>query len=227
MNRFIVMAVAVGMLTAGGAARAAEKESLIDWPARAATVKVGMTRAEVEKILPRWNPPKSSDLLAWVGEVHVVGGRFSRSESYFVADGWLAAVSYDYASRESSTNSAGRLPTQGAAFEPQLTLSKLEDLHGPWNRLREPVKIQKIKRSSEVKKELMAKAASIKVGMTRAEVEKILPNKVGWRMIGEESENYQVAEEWFVEVAFDHADRLVASVKFKKVERSVPPKPTP
>ena len=56
MNRCIVMAVAAVMLAAGGAARAAEKEAPIDWPARAATVKVGMTRAEVEKIMPKWIP---------------------------------------------------------------------------------------------------------------------------------------------------------------------------
>jgi len=31
MNRLMVMAVAVVMLAAGGAARAAEKEALIDW----------------------------------------------------------------------------------------------------------------------------------------------------------------------------------------------------
>ncbi len=59
MNRFMVMAVAVGMLAAGGcgAERDAAKEAPIDWPARAATVKVGMTRAEVENILPRWKSP--------------------------------------------------------------------------------------------------------------------------------------------------------------------------
>ncbi|MCX6900558.1 MAG: hypothetical protein NT105_17905 [Verrucomicrobia bacterium] len=215
-NQFIVTAAVAGMLAAGGVARAAEKEAPIDWPARAATVKVGMTRAEVEKILPRWTLPKSSYLSAWVGEVQVVGGRFSRSESYFVADGWLAAVSYDYASRESSTNSAGRLPTQGAAFEPQLTLSKLEDLHGPWNRLREPVKVQKIKRSSDEKIDWPARAATVKVGMTRAEVEKILPklqhprgSTVSYGSITmTDSWNaavYWVSQDWRVTVKYDYS----------------------
>jgi len=57
MNRLMLMAAVVALLAAGAAARAAEKEAPIDWPARAATVKVGMTRAEVEKILPRWSMP--------------------------------------------------------------------------------------------------------------------------------------------------------------------------
>lgn len=52
----LVAIAAVLLLAAGGAARAAEKEVPIDWPARAAMVKVGMTRAEVEKILPKLHP---------------------------------------------------------------------------------------------------------------------------------------------------------------------------
>jgi len=60
MNRFTLMAVVL-LLATGGTATAAEKEA-VDWPARAAMVKVGMTRAEVEKILPRWVPvPYSSE----------------------------------------------------------------------------------------------------------------------------------------------------------------------
>jgi hypothetical protein len=51
MKRVMMWAMAAWLL-AVGAATAAEKETAIDWPARAATVKVGMTRAEVEKILP-------------------------------------------------------------------------------------------------------------------------------------------------------------------------------
>jgi len=57
MNRWTTIAV-TALLAAGAAATAAEKETAIDWPARAATVKVGMTPAEVEKILPRWVAPQ-------------------------------------------------------------------------------------------------------------------------------------------------------------------------
>jgi hypothetical protein len=65
MNRFVVMAVAVVMLAAGGAARAAtaaEKEK-DHWLALAATVKAGMTRAEVEKILPMCTSTKAHPLV--------------------------------------------------------------------------------------------------------------------------------------------------------------------
>lgn len=51
MKQMMMCVIAAMLLAAGGVARAAEKETPIDWPARAATVKVGMTRAEVEKIL--------------------------------------------------------------------------------------------------------------------------------------------------------------------------------
>jgi len=57
-RKYMAMAAVAMLLAAGGAARAAEKET-DHWLALAATVKVGMTRAEVEKILPEWKPPVS------------------------------------------------------------------------------------------------------------------------------------------------------------------------
>ncbi len=79
----------VVLLAAGGAARAAEKEAPIDWPARAATVKVGMTRAEVERILPRWNAP-SVHRINW----HMIGEN-SFYTTYRIAEKWSVVAHYD------------------------------------------------------------------------------------------------------------------------------------
>jgi len=156
-NQFIVMAVAVGMLTAGGAARAAEKEAPIDWPARAATVKVGMTRAEVEKILPRWNPPGyqvhgvDTDTkttlemrdgkrvmvmqkpLKGTGDALSFDDGFPRSEWYLVAEDWRVEVVYDY--------TGGGMPVRGPNGEVAIRYSVYAQ-----NRLLRPVKIEKIEK---------------------------------------------------------------------------------
>ncbi len=97
------------LLAAGGcgAERDAAKESPIDWPARAATVKVGMTRAEVEEILPRWEPPYKPPLgtnapitpghyLAIYGGGAGVSGR----EIYWVSEDWEVTVCYSGSSKE-------------------------------------------------------------------------------------------------------------------------------
>jgi len=95
MNRFVMMAVAVVMLTAVGAARAAEKEAPIDWPARAATVKVGMTRAEVEKILPPMEEIKGGTIINHYANC-----------TYRVSNDWEVTAMYDLLSAESSTSPA-------------------------------------------------------------------------------------------------------------------------
>jgi len=52
----LIVILAAALAGGSGAERDTAKEAPIDWPARAATVKVGMTRAEVWKILPPWKP---------------------------------------------------------------------------------------------------------------------------------------------------------------------------
>jgi hypothetical protein len=105
----MMWAMAAALLAAGGAASAAEKEARIDWPARAATVKVGMTRAEVEKILPRLNPlPKPERKPGEPRELMPRGYHAKCSkipsecvivsiygdETYLVAKDWEVTVSY-------------------------------------------------------------------------------------------------------------------------------------
>ena len=160
MNRFMVMAVAVVILAAGGygAERDAAKEAPIDWPARAATVKVGMTRAEVDKILPRWIPPRSHEKTRseqpddkhililddqdvrspQTGVVLGTGAGFSRSQSYFVAEDWRVEVCYDF--------SCGGEPVwtnEGVKIN--------KDWFHPQNRLLRPVKIEKIVKPAPLK----------------------------------------------------------------------------
>ena len=85
MNRFVMMVAAAEVLAV---AAAAEKEAPIDWLARAATVKVGMTRAEVEKILPEW---KSANAHPCVGTS--AGWRYVYV-TYPVSENWSVEANY-------------------------------------------------------------------------------------------------------------------------------------
>jgi hypothetical protein len=172
MNRFMMMAVAVGMLAAGGygAERDAAKEAPIDWPARAATVKVGMTVEEVEKILPRWKSPTIHQLSgpAVLGS----GENCLGIDEYQVGEDWLVRASYfSYASEDKQ----------------KMRLTSLC--------------INKITRPSDDRKVWLAKAASIKAGMTRAEVERNLPVwafvQIGWTPKTEaRHEVYWFTDDW-------------------------------
>jgi hypothetical protein len=95
MNRFMMMAVAVVMLAAGGhgAEREGAKVAPIDWPARAATVNVGMTRAEVEKILPIWNAPGPQPYNHVSGFSEI--GSDTETTSYSVSEDWRVVAVYD------------------------------------------------------------------------------------------------------------------------------------
>ncbi len=148
-NRIGNRGLRVVLMNADDAAvRVEDKDTLTDWQARAATVKVGMTRAEVEKILPRWIPPASNSYdfcgSGW-------GDFYSMTEQYFVSADWRVIVTYD--------------------------VSKREKFGIPNNqeRVLAPVKVNKVMRSPEDKKLWMAQAASIKAGMTRAEAERNIP----------------------------------------------------
>jgi len=64
------------------------------WTARAQQIDVGMTRADVERILPHYVPKRSKDFHYSLG-----GGPFTGSQqtmAYYVAAGYLVIVSYDY-----------------------------------------------------------------------------------------------------------------------------------
>jgi len=251
MNRFIVMAVAVVLLAAGGAARAAEKEAPIDWLARAAMVKVGMTRAEVEKILPKWEPPKSSFQSMFVSAVGAIsGGRILRilswSENYLVEDGWRVTLCYDFNVEETPGNLANSTGNENAATNKR-TASRIDPhWRPPWNRLLEPPRVMKIIRSFDEKKEWMAKAASIHAGMTRGEAERNIPAWVAMIPTGP-TEVYKYADlwcdrnvtnyTWSLTVVYegsvfrpDMKDRVTCPAKVETFEKPVllkKPKPTP
>jgi len=176
MNRLMLMAALVVMLAAGGATGAAEKEAPIDWPARAATVKVGMTRAEVEKILPPQWPPRTNDYI-WVGGgATITGGGYYRFDQYLVAEDWRVIVCYDFAVGETVPSSPDRKQTKPWTIDQRVGIpADNASWWNPHNRLLKPVRINKIVRSAEEEKEWMAKAASIKVGMTRAVAERNIP----------------------------------------------------
>lgn len=143
-----IMIANAATLAAAGAARAAEEEAPIDWPARAATVKVGMTRAEVEKVLPQWNPPPSYRVGFWAGGI---GNGYVTTQQYLVSEDWRVVATYEASQKK------------GSALQDSQAI------------LVAPIKVNKMIRSSGEKKEWMAKAASIKVGMTRAEAERNMP----------------------------------------------------
>ncbi len=155
MYRFMVMTAIMGMLAAGcGTREDADKRTEVDWPARAAMVKEGMTRAEVEKILPRWIPPRShettrseqsddkhaltlddQDVRSPQTEVLAgTGAGFSRSESYFVAEDWRVEVCYDFTGGGKPVWSNG-------------VIEHNKDRYHPQNRLLRSVKIEKVKKA--------------------------------------------------------------------------------
>ncbi len=235
------------------AARAAAKEAPIDWPARAATVKVGMTRAEVEKILPRWYPPpyiNTFNTFRGDGGATVTGGGYYRFERYLVAEDWRVIACYDFARDNKSNNSADRIRTKPWTIDQRVGLPANDaSWSNPYNRLLEPVRINKIVRSAEEEKEWMAKAASIKVGVTRAVAEQNIP---AWKWDERDSpgsglgshEIYKFSHDgtvtgsanitWSLTIDYDgHGgdrsleNRVVAPVKIETFEKPVPPKPTP
>ncbi|MCX6900557.1 MAG: hypothetical protein NT105_17900 [Verrucomicrobia bacterium] len=176
MNRFMVMAAVVVLLAAGcGKRQDANQKAEIDWPARAAMVKVGMTRAEVEKILPTWYPPSlSKGPIPWSSGF---GNGYTMTEQHLVAADWRVIATYD--------------------------VSKGKGMVG-WDndqRLIVPIKINKIMHSAEDKKFWMAKAASIKAGMTRVQAERNIPAWNGCGMSGlfegfENREVYEFSDSW-------------------------------
>jgi len=168
-----VMAAVVALLAAGGAARAAEKEAPIDWPARAATVKVGMTRAEVEKILPKMKKTPGSKNPY---ETTTTTASWNRA-SYMVADGWRVIVTYDYS---------------GAAKPaPPSTSQNWQDWINGENRVTAPVKVgrftpppgddPKLYDANLIKKidDIIKECSMITPGKTRADLLKIFTTEGG------------------------------------------------
>ena len=157
-----IVILAVALAGGCGAKRDAAKETPIDWPARAATVKVGMTRAEVEKILPRWVPHNSHEKRpggrmddqsklrievrdgkhfevienpsTGAGSTLDLSDGFARTEWYLVEEGWQVEVAYDY--------TGGAMPSRQSNGE--LAIRVYWAL--PEDRLLAPVKITKVKK---------------------------------------------------------------------------------
>jgi hypothetical protein len=193
MNRcaiivFVCVLLAAALASGCGAERDAATGAPIDWPARAATVKVGMTRFEVEKILP--------GRLTSLGDgcATMTGGGCARFERYVVAEDWVVIVSYDFCNC--------RLQTKPWTIDQEVVRpQKQEDWYSGHNRLLKPVQINKVMRSSDDQKEWRAKAASIKVGMTRAEAERNMPAWCGFTISMLSNDNvsnevYEFAKNW-------------------------------
>jgi hypothetical protein len=120
---------ALGASLVGAWVVAARRTSERVWRARAAQVQVGMPRAMVEMLLPRWGG--SSGTLG-MGSVQVT--------SYFVDPRWEVSVAYDYegstpAMREGAENrvlaaptlAAGRAPAEIELSSPRSLLDRLLD----------------------------------------------------------------------------------------------------
>jgi hypothetical protein len=71
-----------------------------NWRAKAAKVTVGMTRGQVEKILPMWSNPNSQMQRPEVAMV--TGG--GQECLYWVSENWRVAVNYDYTGGEYNTS---------------------------------------------------------------------------------------------------------------------------
>ena len=204
------------------------KEDPIDWPARAATVKEGMTPAEVEKILPRWESARKIEkarlgITKWPG-LTVVASSQNRwgSKEYQVAEDWRVLAFY----------------FSDCSDDPQkMGLTRLC--------------INKIMRSLEDKKEWMATAATIKVGMTRAEAQRNIPAwhdqvpECLWNKAHDTHELYRFADNWLQDdratnytwsltIDYDGSggqwsaeNRVINPVKIATFEKPIQPKPTP
>jgi len=227
MKRVMMWTTAALLLAVGcGARKEADKETAIDWPARAATVRVGMTRAEVEKILPEWKPPPSVSLFGrtWTG--HTTGGGWWRHETYFVAESWRVTVCFDYACTDTTKESANGKRTKRWTIDQRVGIPRDDaSQFDPHNRLLEPVKIEKVEKPISAI-DWPARAATVKVGMTPAEVEKILPKWVAPQDLQERDpattrssgpyvlgsahtgigfDQYRVAEDWLVNAAYSYS----------------------
>jgi hypothetical protein len=67
------------------------------WEGRIANVKLGMTRAEVEKLLPPYQSPPFPHPDALYGGQTTLGTGGCQVNSYYVSPGWEVSVCYDYA----------------------------------------------------------------------------------------------------------------------------------
>lgn len=77
---------------------------LMNWEARATEVTIGMTRAEVDKILPEAsNHPDTAPRMSWLNGV-------GTATSYWVAEGWLVTVQYDSTGGKYSTSNRVTAP---------------------------------------------------------------------------------------------------------------------
>lgn len=207
--RFMVMTAVMGMLAAScGTREDADKSTEVDWPTRAAMVKEGMTRAEVEKILPEWEGPRTTEKR----QIDVKEGTYSihsRSNS--------GQMQIDNASLGTNTllldNRFYRRGVEigigsGISGSEEYLVAKdwrvvavyRRDSSGNQKYLR--ARANQVMRNTNDQKLWMSRAASIKVGMTRAEADRYMPawNGTEFRYCGNNSgshEMYKFAENWF------------------------------
>lgn len=81
----------------------------IDWEKRAKEVPIGMTRGEVDKILPVWDGPKGSLLTA--PRIGTTTGS-AWVETYWVSRDWRVTIIYDNSGGEGSEHNRVRDPVE-------------------------------------------------------------------------------------------------------------------
>lgn len=182
MKQFAFIVVVVGLLAMAGAARAAEKEAPIDWPARAASVKVGMMRLEVQRILPEWKPPPNSGKA--FGPVTMMTDMWNRAR-YMVSEDLRVTVTYDYSHPAMRKQAFATDDNGGKRPAP------LQDWICSLNRVIAPVKIEKFtplpaydpaefdEKLSKQVEDILKECEKIKPGMTRADLMKVFTTEGG------------------------------------------------
>lgn len=67
------------------------------WEARVKQVRVGMTRGEVERLLPPYSPSKGETWNSIYTGRTTIGTGGAQGNAYYVAPGWHVSACYDYA----------------------------------------------------------------------------------------------------------------------------------
>ena len=107
------------------------------WEARVKQVRVGMTRGEVERLLPPYSPGKGETWnYIYTGRT-TIGTGGAQGNTYYVAPGWHVSACYDYAGIPRDAN--------GTAL-PESTRHADNRLRGPvkiewWPRIRQPTRV--------------------------------------------------------------------------------------
>ncbi len=112
MNRFFLcLALVSGGLLAGCATLLSQPDDEQYWSAQISSVRIGMTRGEVEKILPVWHERNPQGLISGPGEASTITGG-GQSVAYWVSPDWRVFIIYDVTGGEGSSSNRVISPGQ-------------------------------------------------------------------------------------------------------------------